>query len=200
MGRHGGRLMRRITSVFLAGPDLWFPQGEALIAEKRELTETAGFIGVAGREGPLTEARSTEARNSELGAREIYADTLIRLRSCEAVIANLTPWRGVGCDPGTAFEVGFAAALGLPVFAYLNVASEDEADHLGRVEAYIGAELDAEGRWRDPDGCEIDDYGLPENPMLWAEVRRLMAVVTPDPFNDLTGFEACLQQLALYAD
>ena len=187
--------MRRITSVFLAGPDLWFPQGEVLIAQKREMTEQAGFIGVAGREGPLTETLNTEAM-----AREIYADTLIRLRSCEAVIANLTPWRGPGCDPGTAFEVGFAAALGLPVFAYLNVGSEAEADYQARVEAYVGAELDADGRWRDPEGCEVEDFGLPEGLMLWAEVRRLVAIVTPDPLGDLTGLEVCLDQLGLYAD
>ena len=71
-------------------------------------------------------------------AREIYADSIARLRQCDAVVANLTPWRGPGADPGTAFEVGFAAALGKPVLAYLNVADEDEADHRARVEALFG--------------------------------------------------------------
>lgn len=187
--------MRRITSVFLAGPDLFYPEGQALIAAKKAACETAGFIGVAGGEG-----RPSRAASDEADARGAYADTLIQLRSCEALIANLTPWRGPGCDPGTAFEVGFAAALGMPVFAYLNVLQEDEAEYRGRVEAYMGAELDRLGRWRDPDGCEIEDFGLAESLMLWAEARRLVVIVTPDPLDDLTGVEVCLEALALYAD
>lgn len=187
--------MRRITSVFLAGPDLFHPRGPALIAEKKALCEAAGFIGVAAGEGGPRPADPDEA-----DARRAYADTLVQLRSCEALIANLTPWRGPGCDPGTAFEVGFAAALGMPVFAYLNVAQEDEADYRDRVEAYIGAELDRSGVWRDPDGCEIENFGLAESLMLWAEARRLVVIVTPDPLDDTTGVEVCLEALALYAD
>ena len=116
------------------------------------------------------------------------------------MIANLTPWRGPGCDPAAAYMAGFAAALGKPVFAYMNLADEDEADHRDRVEAYIGAVLDEEGRWRDPDGAEIEDLGLPEASLLWAEARRFYVVVTPQPLEELSGLELCLEALRLYAD
>src|SRR5579875_3233573 len=108
--------MRRIETIFLAGPDLWFPDAGELIAAKREMCETAGVVAVSGHDGPLVETEPTEAM-----ARERYAEALARLRSADAVIANLSPWRGAGCDSGTAFEAGFAAALGKPVFAYMNV-------------------------------------------------------------------------------
>ena len=44
------------------------------------------------------------------------------IRSCRLLIANLTPFRGPSADVGTAYEIGFARALKLPVYAYSNVA------------------------------------------------------------------------------
>lgn len=187
--------MRRIGSVFLSGPDLWFPDAAELIQRKRALCEAAGLQAVLGSDRAPVETEASEAL-----ARELYANALARLRSADAVIANLTPWRGVGADPGTAFEAGFAAALGKPVFAYINVADEDEADTRGRVEVMLGAEPDVEGRWRDADGCEVEDFGLPENLMLWAEARRFYVVVTPHVHTDTTGLQLCLDALQLYAD
>src|SRR5262245_26832295 len=98
--------MRRIETVFLAGPDLWYPDGDDLLTRKREACEAAGFVPLMGRGGePLVETEPSEAM-----AREIYAGVLERVRAADAVVVNLTPWRGPGADPGTAFEAGFAAA------------------------------------------------------------------------------------------
>lgn len=40
------------------------------------------------------------------------------MRSCDAIIVNLTPLRGPSADVGSAYETGFMRALGLPIFAY----------------------------------------------------------------------------------
>lgn len=186
--------MRRITSLYLAGPDKWFPDAQDHAGRKRDLCAQAGFVGVTSFDGVLVETTASEAM-----AREIYADGIGRLRQCDAVLANLTPWRGPGCDAGTAFEIGFAAALGKPVFAYLNVADEDESDHRARVEMLVGAEPDEDGKWRDDYGCEVEDFGLPENLMLWAEIRRFFVIVTSDPLRDLTGLKLALDAVRLYA-
>ena len=185
----------RIASLYLAGPDLWFPGAAALIARKRELCRVAGFDAVTGRDGEPVERAATEAL-----ARELYAQALAGVRRTDALIANLTPWRGPGCDPAAAFEAGFASALAKPVFAYMNVEDEDEADYVGRVEAMVGAAPDDDGGWRDGEDCEVEDFGLPESLMLWAEARRFYVIVTPDPLEDLTGLEMCLDALKLYAD
>jgi len=187
--------MRRIETLFLAGPDLWLPDGADILARKRALCEAAGYRAFAGRDAELVETEPSEAM-----AREIYASVLERLRAADAVIANLTPWRGPGADPGAAFEIGFAAALGKPVLAYLNVADEDDAEYRGRVENLLGAEFGDDGRWRDGLGAEIEDFALPENLMLWAEARRFFVIVTPDPDNDITGVELCLDAVKLYSD
>ncbi len=181
--------MRRIERVFLSGPDLFMPDGPDLLAAKREACREAGLEGVHADGG------AGEGEPGELRARIAYAEAVRALRSCQAVIANLTPWRGPHPDAGTAFEAGFAAGLGLPVFAYLNVADADEAEHRFRVAATVGAAPDEEGAWRDPDGGLIEDLGLPEGLMLWAEARSFYVVVTPDPLSDVTGVELCLQAL-----
>jgi nucleoside 2-deoxyribosyltransferase len=186
--------MRRIATVYLSGPDQWAPEAADLMARKRHLVEAAGLEPLDGR-GRF----AIETENSEAAAREIYADALARLRRADVVIANVTPWRGTGCEPGTAFEAGFAAALGKPVFAYMNVMSEEEAELRARVDLLFGAQLSEDGAWRDADGAEIEDFGLPETLMLWAEARRLFVVVTPDPLGDVAGVALCLEAMKLYA-
>lgn len=187
--------MRHIETLFLSGPDLWFPDAADLMARRRQVCDAAGFRAVSGRDSPLVETEPSEAM-----AREIYAGVLERLRSADAVIANLTPWRGASADSGVAFEVGFAAALGKPVLAYLNVGSEEEAEYRGRVERIFGGMPGPDGRPRDGEGGEIEDFALPETLMLWAETRRFFVIVTPDPRGDVTGLELCLDTVGMYSD
>jgi nucleoside 2-deoxyribosyltransferase len=187
--------MRRLQTLYLAGPDLHYPDSGELLARKRLVCAAQGLTARVARDEV-----DLSSRGGELQAREAYAGALANIRACDAVVANLTPWRGPGCDPATAFEVGFASALGKPVLAYLNVEDEAEAEYRGRVEAWFGAAVDATGLWRDPDGCAVEDLDLPEQAMIWAEARRLLVVVTPDPFGDITGLELCLEALKDYAD
>lgn len=186
--------MRRISSVYLAGPEIWLPGAAEHAAEQRAFCELAGFVG-------LTPASiSVSSTGSEIAARELYLERVGLMRKADGAIVNLTPWRGVSAEPGAAFEAGFLSALGKPVFAYLNVADEGEAEYRDRVEAFVGAQPDEKGVWLDGDGCILEDFGLPETLMLWSEARRLFVVVTPDPLHDLTGLQLCLEAMRLYAD
>ena len=54
--------------------------------------------------------------------------------------------------------------------------------------------------WHDPDGARIEDLGLPETALLWAEARRFLVIITDSPMEDVTGLELCLEALRLYAD
>ena len=187
--------MRRIASLYIGGPDIALEDGDAVLAHKRVLCAGKGFVPVIASDSVLVETQASEAM-----AREIYADRVQRLRLADAAILNLTPWRGPHCDVGAAFEAGFMAALGKPVFAYMNVQAEEDAELRGRIEADMGVELDRKGVWRDGFGGEIENFGLPEDLMLWGEARRLFVVVTDDIYGDLTGFEMCLDAVKLYSD
>lgn len=186
--------MRRITSLYLGGPDVAFPGGAALLNKKRTACERAGFVPVVSSDSPLVETEPSEAM-----AREIYADRVSRMRLADAAIVNLTPWRGPSCDPAAAFEVGFLAALNKPVFAYLNVPDEHQAELRARVENHLGVEVDRQGGLLEAYGVEVEDFGLPESVMVWAEARRVFVVVTPDVFGDVSGFDLCLEAVRLYA-
>jgi nucleoside 2-deoxyribosyltransferase len=187
--------MRRIASVYLSGPERWSPEGPDLIARQRRACESAGVAPLFAGDTPLVEREGTEAM-----AREAYAGALASLRQADAVIVNLTPWRGPSAHPTAIFEAGFASALGKPVFAYMNVADPDDAEYAARVDSLIGSTLGEDGVARDVDGCEIEDFGLPETLMLWAEARRFFCIVTPDPLADVTGVELCLEAMKAYAD
>jgi len=187
--------MRRLKTVYLAGPDVHYPDAGELLARKRLACLSAEVEARLAGDGVTLSARA-----GELQAREAYAGALANIRASDAVVANLTPWRGPGCDPATAFEAGFASALGKPVLAYLNVDEEADAEYRARVEAWIGAAPDAKGEWRDAQDCAIEDLDLPEAALLWAEARRLFVIVTPDPYGDITGLELCLEALKEYAE
>ena len=86
------------------------------------------------------------------------------------LIANMAPLRGPGMDGGTAFEMGYAAALGIPIFAYTN----DPRSYLGRSRSLgLVAGIDEGGRSRDAQGLEIEDFGLVDNLMPVCSAREL---------------------------
>jgi len=187
--------MRPVRSIWLAGPEPWLPQAEAQGARQRALCADLGFIGLTA-----PTIVGTDPDNAEIQARELYAERMAKLRQADAGVINLTPWRGPSCAASAAFEAGVLAGLGRPILAYLNVADESQAEYVDRVEAHVGAQRDEAGVWRDGDGCVVEDFGLPETVMLWAEARRLFVIITDDPLHDLTGLELCLDALALYAE
>lgn len=187
--------MRRIENLYLAGPEVWFPNVGAHFAVRQAMCENAGFS--------LPQADTAELREMEPGeimAREIYAERVARMRRADAAIVNLTPWRGPAADTGAAFEAGFLSGLGKPVWAYMNISYEHDAEYRDRVDAHFGAQLDEDGVWRDGEGCLIEDFGLPETIMLWAEARRLFVIVTPDTLGDVTGLQLCLEAVRAYAE
>ncbi|MBN8896959.1 MAG: nucleoside 2-deoxyribosyltransferase, partial [Rhodospirillales bacterium] len=103
-------------------------------------------------------------------------------------------------DAGTVYEVGFARALGLPVFGYACVG----ADLLARTRAAFGPSVaaDAAEDWWDGDGLLVENFGLSENLMIAGGILAsgglLLAEDAPgsDRWRDLTVFERCVAAVA----
>jgi nucleoside 2-deoxyribosyltransferase len=183
--------MKPLETVYLAGFEAFLPDATSHDLQRLALASEAGLKVLIPAFDPGDDA-------PEVAARMIYADRAALMRRADAGIVNLTPWRGPACDPGVAFEAGFLAALGKPVFAFMNIAGEDEAEYGARVEAWFGAEREADGVLRDAYGSLVEDLGLPESVMLWAEARRLFLIATEDPLTDLTGLQLCFEAVKAY--
>ena len=168
--------------AYLAGPDVFLEHVAAIAACKKRLCAAHGMEGVF----PLDEAIAERRRSPALIARAIGAANEALIRECDLVIANCSPFRGVSMDAGTAYEIGFARALGKPVFGYTNVL----ADYRHRAERYrrLGDPLNA-----DAANSEIEDFGLAENLMIATATDLVRTRVKPGrEFVDQRGFVRCL--------
>lgn len=176
--------------IYLAGPEVFLPEARAIGLRKKILCEEFGFVGLYPLDHDLATAPG------ETADQKIFAANVALIREADAGIFNLTPFRGVNADPGTAFELGFMAALGKPVFAFTN----NSALLFDRVAAAHGVDGAPEGEYCDAHGLLIENFANSDNLMLdgalKAQGRRVVRpdVTLPD-VSDLTGFLACLRQV-----
>jgi nucleoside 2-deoxyribosyltransferase len=186
--------------VYVAGPDVFLPDAGALADRKRKLCAEYGFVG----RSPLDNEISLEGLTKHESALRIGAANEDMIRRCHLLIANLTPFRGPSADVGTVYEMGFARALGLPVFGYTNVAGT----LLDRTRQTLGAQVTRQpsGRYADAHHMAIEDFDCVDNLMLVIAVEGSGSHILVCPtaegrrFTDLTGFEACLKLAAEQRD
>jgi nucleoside 2-deoxyribosyltransferase len=172
--------MPAAPSVYLAGPDVFRPDAEDRYRRMQCSCERAGLVGLRPSDGGL--AAGTAVRGAEL-AQRIYDGNVALIRRCDALLANLAPFRGhVEPDSGTVFELGVAVALDKPVAAYLPGAALSYAE---RVRRAFPTRLDASGTlWDEAHGCWVEGFGEPLNLMLSRSTRLF------------DSFEAALRHLA----
>lgn len=90
-------------------------------------------------------------------AQAIYEGNLKMIFECDVVIANITPFRGVSLDAGTAFEIGMAKALGKKIVGY----THDARPYKERVPNPA------------PSHPTVEDFGLLENLMIACAVNGI---------------------------
>ena len=178
--------------VYLAGPDVFLPDAAAALARKKAICADYGLEGVS----PLDPLPEEPADWADFAAwRRIALTNEAHIRRSAAIIANLTPFRGPSADAGTVYEIGFARALGRPVFAYANTA----AGFAERTRLALGLAPDVP---RDAAGMLIEAFDLFDNLMIDAAVAHsggtLVTVdVPPDArWTDLAAFERCVAAAA----
>ncbi len=176
--------------VYLAGPEVFLPDAVEVGRRKVEICARHGLAGLF----PL----DLDQPSGPMAAAEIYHSCLAAMRQADAVIANLSPFRGSGADPGTAFELGFMAALGRPVFGYTN----EPRSLFDRVTEDAGPLRQAGDLHFAADGMAVEDFEHFDNLML---AEALLAtgpgVFRPeappdDPARDPTVFERCVRRAA----
>ena len=99
--------------IYLAGPDVFLPDAVEIGRRKVEICARHGLIGLY----PLDNVVDLSARDASL---HIFKGNEAMMIRANAIIANLTPFRGPGADAGTVYELGFMAGRGKLCLGYSN--------------------------------------------------------------------------------
>ena len=162
----------RPPRVYLAGFDVFRPDARAFGERLRAACAEYGFEGLF----PLDGEPPADLEGPRKAA-WIYRANLDALRAADIVMANVDDFRGPGePDSGTAFEIGFAAALGKEIWAYTTDA--------GTLLERVPSKPVAQGRLCER-GFLVEDFGLPKNLMIACAAR----IVAGDA-------RACLEAMA----
>lgn len=179
--------------IYLAGPEVFLPDfGKAIFDAKKAMCDEFGFAGISPMEGEV----SFEGLSAFAQGVAIYRGNLAHMDRSDAIIANMTPFRGVSMDAGTAFEMGYMAAKGKPVLGYTHVSSnyDERSSHYYErggcdvVEAYST-------------GTSIERFDMPDNLMMVGAVEcaghrvQMFGVPSGEELTALDGFRMCLEEL-----
>lgn len=151
--------------IYLAGPDVFLPDPAARGAVLKALCTAHGAVGLFPLDGEVADAVDLPGAIREAN--------MAMIRSCDALVANMTPFRGPSMDPGTAYEMGAAAALGKLVVGY----SADPRSYVERVSAAMPVERTANGVLRDTDFLSVEEFDVPliDNLMMARGVEAILA-------------------------
>ena len=157
--------------IYLAGPDVFRPVAFVWAVTVRGLCRSYGFEPLL----PVDHDETVPDR--------IFQANIILIRKAQVVAANLDPFRGPEPDSGTAFELGYALALGKKICGYatrLESVAERVAntDHVSKSTPVHGELL------MDSKGMTVENFGLPCNLMLSIPANIVEG-----------GLEACLKSL-----
>jgi nucleoside 2-deoxyribosyltransferase len=186
-------MLRNMTKrVYLAGPEVFLVNAREIGERKRAICDRHGLVGVfpGNEEGPCD--RSLPLAEQGLAVSRAMERVM---QDCDAMIVNLTPFRGPSADVGSAYEMGFMRALGRPIFAYSN----DGRPFLDRVAAFCGGVMGrrASGEHEDADGMAVEPFALHDNLMLAGGIIASGGCIVTegvphtDRYTSLAAFESC---------
>src|SRR3954464_15488804 len=99
--------------IYLAGPDVFLPDAVEIGRRKAEICARHGLTGLY----PLDNAVDLATSSASL---DIFKGNQAMMDAADAVIANLTPFRGPSADAGTVYNRAYWPARGKLLFAYSN--------------------------------------------------------------------------------
>jgi len=160
---HGAKLapMQALNTVYLAGFDVFRPDARAHGTHLKALCAAHGWVGLYPLDNDVPAALAGPA-----AARWIYQANLALIQRADAVLANVNAFRGAEPDSGTAFEIGYATALGKPVWAYTS-------DPRPLIEQ-VACNAAQPGHWVDAKGYTVEDFGLSSNLMLACAATKIV--------------------------
>lgn len=159
--------MSKVKTIYIAGPDIFAPNGKEIGEHHKAICEQFGFKGIYPLDG------SSVTATKSIDTRKVFYACLASIQRANIVVANLNPFRGECVDDGTAFEMGVAFRMEKPIYGYLS-------DKRSIIERHHGATTDERG-W------SYEDFGNPVNIMLAQACEDIIE----------GSFEDCIRSLQL---
>jgi len=138
-----------MKKAYIAGPGVFRDNAAKTAAEERAIVRDAGLEPLH----PLD-------NNSSPVPSAIRLANEAMIIACDCVLADIQSFRGPNMDPGTAYEIGFARALGKPVFLY---------GAYGTIASRVARAAEADLR----EFPFIECFGLAENLMITDETHNV---------------------------
>ena len=179
--------------VYLAGPEVLLAVSREIGARKCAICARYGLVGVYPGDGEHAPDPTLPLPDQGIAISQAMEHLM---RSCDAMIVNLTPFRSPSADVGSAYEMGFMRALGRPIFT----CSNDSRSYFDRVAAFCGDTLRRRptGEYEDSDGMAIEPFALHDNLMVAGAIsdgRLITAAGTPaERYTALDIFESCVER------
>ncbi|MGJ4929329.1 nucleoside 2-deoxyribosyltransferase [Bradyrhizobium sp. HKCCYLS2038] len=176
--------------IYLAGPDVFLPDAIEIGRRKAAICERHGLTGLFPLDNSIDLAASDASR-------QIFLGNEAMMEGADAIIANLTPFRGPGADAGTVYELGYMAGRGKLCLGYCN----DPTLYSDRARRFTTV-TEQDGRLVDAENLTVEDFGLPDNlMMIHALELHGVPLVLPrkrpgDVWHDLAAFEDCVRVAA----
>jgi nucleoside 2-deoxyribosyltransferase len=149
--------------AYLAGPDVFYPGALSRAAEMKQTLAARGMAGLFPLDNQFDPSDYSKPKHLGLA---IGRANEILMRDADICIANIQPWRGPEADDGTAYEIGFMAALGKLIVLYTNDSrtfAERVVDDTYRGDVYRDGSV-IRGR---SDDMMVEDFdGFADNLML----------------------------------
>ncbi len=179
-----------MKKVYLAGPDVFYVDALSRFGEMKRMCSERGLQGLS----PFDNEFKISDHPGLEDALTIFRLNRRMIEECDAVVANLTPFRGVSADPGTVWEMGYAMGNDKPVAAF-------STDPMRYKERVLGWAMKRPGMLqRDAnglvlvDGMVVEPFGLRDNLMLEGSLMQQRSV--PGGIVLLDSFEMALDSIA----
>ncbi|GAB3244179.1 nucleoside 2-deoxyribosyltransferase [Kineosporia babensis] len=145
--------------LYLAGFEVFAPDGEQRAARMREIVREHGLEPIS----PLDGGKDLSGLSGPDLAMAIFRINVEMIERADAVVANLNPFRGPDPDAGTSWEMGYGHGRGKVTYGY----TEGPATAIERTEQqWPPITRREDGSAVDRDGMTVENFGQPFNLML----------------------------------
>ena len=142
-----------MKKIFLTGPDVFYPDAEKVMEEKKALCRKYGAEGIS----PL-ESENADPEGERM-TKVIMQGNLEKNYKCDIVLANCNDFRGADMDSGTAVDIAAGYFYGKQIYGYI----DDLASMKERVRKHGGKPIG--NNYVDQQGFKAEPFGNPINLM-----------------------------------